>query len=325
MRTKCGIFLLAIASGALLAPAAVAQNYPVKPIRLVVPYPPGGAVDILGRAVAQRLGEGLGEALVIDNKPGAGGLIGTELAAKAAPDGYTLVVSSASTHSIAPALNSKLPYNPSRDFAPVIEISNGPMVLMVAVGSPYKTLQELIAYAKARPGQLNFGTAGNATIGHLVTESFAQHAGIKVVHIPYKGVALAMPDLFSGQLGFMFDSLVSGQSNVRGGKVRALAVTGSKRSATLPEIPTFAEAGLPSFDFAGGYFGLWAPAGTPPAVINRINAEMNKVLQTAAMREQLAKLGAEPVGGTPEAFAAAIARDTERWARVIREAGIKVE
>lgn len=325
MRNKHRFRFLAVLQGVLLVCSAHAQNYPAKPIRLIVPYPPGGAVDILGRAVAQRLGDALGESVVIDNKPGAGGLIGTELAAKAAPDGYTLVVSSASTHSIAPALNPRLPYHAQKDFAPVIEISIGPNLIMVPAASPHKTLLDLIAYARAHPGQLNYGSAGAATIGHLVSESFAQAAGIKVVHIPYKGVALAMPDLFSGQLAFMFDSLVSGQSNVRGGKVRALAVTGPRRAPTLPEIPTFAEAGLAAFDFDGAYFGMWAPAGTPAAVVSRLNGEMNKLLQTPAMREQLARLGAEPVGGTPERFAASIARDTERWTKVVRDAGIKLD
>ena len=316
---------LALIHAVLFAACAAAQDYPVRPIRLIVPYPPGGAVDVLGRAVALPLGEALGRQLVVDNRPGAGGLIGADLAAKAAPDGYTLVVSSASTHSIAPALNPKLPYNAAKDFAPVIEISNGPQVLMVPVNSPHKTLQDLLAFGRSRPGELNFGTAGYATIGHLISEAFAQNAGIKAVHVPYKGVALALPDLFSGQLSFMFDSMVSGVGNVKGGKVRALAVTGTRRNAALPEVPNFVEAGLPGFDFGGGYFGMWAPAGTPPAVVNRLNAEINKLLQTQAMREQLARMGADPVGGTPEEFAIAMARDTERWSRIIRTAGIKVD
>ena len=305
------------------SPRGFAQAaYPSKPIRLVVPFPAGGATDILGRAMAQKLSETLGAQVVVDNKPGAGGAIGSDLVAKAAPDGYTILLATTSTHCIGPILNSKTPYSVERDFAPIAYAANATNVLLVPLETPAKNLAEFIAYAKARPGQLNFGTSGNGTIGHLTTEYFASAAGLRLVHIPYKGTALVIPDLIAGQINLIFDSIVSALPHIKNGKVRALAISSAKRSPLVPDLPSMQEAGMPGFE-SGTRFGFYAPAGTPAAALARLNADINKVLPD--LRERLASLGAEPVGGTPADLANAMRADTQKWAKVVKEAGVKVE
>lgn len=309
---------------ALAVPGAMAQSYPTKPIRLVIPFPPAGATDIIGRLLAQRLGNALGQAIVVDNKPGAGGAIGTELAAKAPPDGYTILIATSSTHSVAPALDPKLPYDAVKDFAPIIHLADSPHVLVVSSTLPYKSVRELIAAAKAKPGSLNYGSSGVGTIVQLTAEEFKLAAKVDITHIPYKGTALAFSDLATGQVSMMFDNIISVQPGLQTGKVRPLGITSAKRSPLMPELPTMVEAGVPGF-VSDAYFGLWAPAGTPAAVIGKLNATVNKILGASDMKDQLARQGAVAVGGTPQEFARHIAGETAKWSRVIKEAGIKAE
>ncbi len=312
------------AAASVVLPSALAQAYPGKPIRMIIPFPPGGATDILGRVLAQKLGDQLGQSVVVENRPGAGGAIGSEMTAKAAPDGYTIQMATVSTHSIGPALNPKTPYNVKRDFAPVIHLADSTNVLIVSPSLPVNNLKELIAYAKAHPGKLNFSSSGNGTIVHMTGEMFKMETGTFIVHIPYKGTALAIPDLIAGQISLMFDNMASALPHVKSGKVKTLAVSQLKRSTLLPEVPTMDEAGLKGFE-SNTYFGVFAPAGTPAAIVQRLNAEINKALQAPDFRERLAANGAEPVGGTPEQFARVIERETAKYAAVIKRAGIKPE
>ena len=324
MKRRTLLHAAAAAAAAAMLPAARAQGYPAKSIRMIIPFPPGGATDILGRVLAQKLGDQLGQSVVVENRPGAGGAIGSEMTAKAAPDGYTIQMATVSTHSIGPALNPKTPYNVKRDFAPVIHLADSTNVLIVSPSLPVNNLKELIAYAKTHPGKLNFSSSGNGTIVHMTGEMFKMETGTFIVHIPYKGTALAIPDLIAGQISLMFDNMASALPHVKSGKVKTLAVSQLKRSTLLPEVPTMDEAGLKGFE-SNTYFGVFAPAGTPAAIVQRLNAEINKALQALDFRERLAANGAEPVGGTPEQFARVIERETAKYAAVIKRAGIKPE
>ena len=312
---------LAVAT-TLAAPHALAQTYPGKPVRLVIPFPPGGATDIFGRVLAQKLGELVGQQVVVENRPGAGGTIGSDMVAKAAPDGYTILLATTSTHSIGPALNPKMPYDAKKDFAPVIHMADATNILIASPTLPVNNLKELIAHAKANPGKLNFASSGNGTIVHLTGEQFKAATGTFIVHIPYKGTALSIPDLIAGQVAFVFDNIASALPHIRGGKVKTLGISALKRSPLVPDIPTMDEAGLKGFE-SNTYFGVFAATGTPAPIIQRLNAEINKALQAADFRERLGALGAEPVGGPPEQLARAVARDTEKYAAVIKRAGIK--
>jgi len=305
-------------------PSALAQTYPGKSIRMIIPFPPGGATDILGRVLAQKLGDQLGQTVVVENRPGAGGAIGSEMLAKAAPDGYTIQMATVSTHSIGPAMNPKTPYDVKRDFAPVAHLADATNVLIVSPSLPVNNLKEFIAYLKANPGRVNFSSSGNGTIVHMTGEMFKMQTGTFAVHIPYRGTALAIPDIISGQIGFMFDNITSTLAQVKSGKVKALGITQLKRSPLLPEIPTMDEAGLKGFE-SNTYFGVFAPAGTPAPIVQRLNAEINKALLVADFKERLAANGAEGVGGTPEQFARVIERETAKYAAVIKRAGIKPE
>jgi len=307
---------------AFLAPLAHAQ-YPNRPVKLIVPFPPAGATDIVGRIVAQKLGEQMGQSVVVENKPGAGGSIGSDLVAKSAPDGYTLLMATSSTHSIGPVLQ-KLPYDPLKDFAPITHVANVPNVLVVSPVLPVTSVKELIAYAKARPGQLNFASSGVGTIVHLNGELFKMLAGVDLVHVPYKGTALSIPDVANGSVAMLFDSLASVQPHIKSGRVRPLAVNAQKRSALLPEIPTLAEAGMPAFD-RYTWFGMFAPAGTPRDVVARVNAEVATALKAPDLLERFAAAGAEAVGSTPEQFVERIKSDAAKWAEVIRAANVKVQ
>jgi tripartite-type tricarboxylate transporter receptor subunit TctC len=298
-------------------------QYPNRAVKLVVPFPPAGATDIVGRIVAQKLGEQMGQSVVVENKPGAGGSIGSDLVAKSAPDGYTLLMATSSTHSIGPALQ-KLPYDPLKDFAPITHVANVPNVLVVSPVLPVASVQELIAYAKARPGQLNFASSGVGTIVHLNGELFKMLAGVDMVHVPYKGTALSIPDVANGSVAMLFDSLASVQPHIKAGRVRPLAVNAQRRSALLPEVPTLAEAGMPAFD-RYTWFGMFAPAGTPQAIVARVNAEVATALKAPDLLERFAAAGAEAVGSTPEQFVERIKSDATRWAEVIRAANVKVQ
>ena len=314
--------LIAIAAAAATT-CALAQGYPAKPVKLLVPFPPAGATDVVARLVAQKLGERWGQSVVIENRPGAGGSIGSDLVAKSAPDGYTLLMATTSTHSIGPSL-SKLPYDPIRDFAPIIQVANVPNVLTVSPTLDVKTVKELIALAKSRPGALNYGSSGQGTIVHLNSELFKLIAGVDIQHIPYKGTALAVPDLANGQLAMLFDSLASVMPHVRSNRARPIAVNAERRSALLPDVPTLTEAGMPEFN-TSTWFGLFAPAGTPKDIVTRVQADVNAALQASDLRERFASIGAEPVGGTSEQFTARILSDTARWAQVIKAAKVKIE
>ena len=319
------LFLLGVSAFALAAIAgAQAPAYPTKPIRLVVPFPAGGATDILAREVAKHLTDAWGQSVVVDNRPGAGGNIGSELVAKAAPDGYTLEMGTVGTHAINASLYSKMPYDHVKDFVPVILVAGVPNVLEVNPALPVNSVQELIAYAKANPGKLNFASSGSGTSIHLSGELFKVMAGVQMTHVPYKGSAPALQDLIGGQVQLMFDNLPPSLPQIKAGKLRALAVTSAGRAPALPDTPTVAEAGLPGFE-ASSWFGVLAPAGTPPEIVNKLNAEIAKWLASPGAKEKLANVGANIAGGAPEDFARHIQAETAKWAKVVKESGAKVD
>ncbi|HEV7414044.1 MAG TPA: tripartite tricarboxylate transporter substrate binding protein [Casimicrobiaceae bacterium] len=308
----------------LLAGGAWAQAYPTKPIRLVVPFPAAGTTDILAREVAQRLSVSFGQSVIVDNRPGAAGNIGSDIVAKSAPDGYTLLMGTVGTHAINPSLYTKMPYDHVKDFVPVVLVAGVPNVLEVTPSLPVNSVADLIKLAKEKPGQLNFASSGNGTSIHLSGELFKTMAGVDMMHVPYKGSAPAVTDLMGGQVQLMFDNLPSSLAQIKAGKLHAIAVTSAQRAPALPNVPTIAESGLPGFE-ASSWFGLLAPAGTPAAVVARINAEVNQWLQTAEAKEKLLAQGAVPAGGTSEQFAAYIRAETEKWAKVVKVSGAKVD
>jgi tripartite-type tricarboxylate transporter receptor subunit TctC len=316
---------LAFAALALVAVplVAAAQDYPARPIRLVVPFPPGGPTDVLARIVSTRLGERLGQPVVIDNKPGASGMIGADLVAKAAPDGYTLLAN-ASIHVINPSLYPKTAYDAIADFAPVSNLADVPLVLAVNPKVAARSVPELVALAKASKTTLAFASAGNATSQHLSGEAFKIAAGIDMLHVPYKGSAPALTDLIGGQVLLMFDSMPSAMPHLKAGTLRPLAVTTPKRSAALPEVPTVAESGYAGFAISTWY-GVWAPAATPPAVVQRLSREIAAIVRLPEVRQQFAGLGAEPVGNTPEEFAAFTKAELTKWAGIVKRSGAKVD
>jgi tripartite-type tricarboxylate transporter receptor subunit TctC len=317
--TRCIAMLFAFA-----AAVAGAQGYPSKPIKIIVPFAPGGNVDITARLVAPGLGEALGQPVVVENKPGAGGTIGADLVAKSPPDGYTLLMGSNSTFSVAPSLYPKNPYNPLRDFAPVVMIASAPFVLVTNPALSAKTAAELVALGRANPGKLTMSSAGTGSSNHLVGELFQEISGARFTHIPYKGSGQALTDLMGGQVDLHFDQITSAASHIQGGKLRALLVTAPQRVAMLPDVPTAAEAGYARFQ-ATNVTGLIAPAGTPRDIIDKLNAATRKVIAEAAVKEKFAGLGAEATGGTPEDFAGYIKDDLGKWTRIVREANVKVE
>ncbi len=316
--------LLTVLAALSITTLTVAQPYPNKPIRLIVPFPAGGATDIIGRTLAQKMSAQLGQAIVVDNKPGAGGTLGSTELTKAAPDGYTLLIATTSTHSIAPSLYKSIAYNVEKDFAPIGEVATATNVLIVTNSLPAKDVGELIALAKAQPGKLNYASSGNGTIIHLQSELFKLNSKTDIAHVPYKGTALAIPDLISGQTQMLFDSIVSALPHIKGGKVRALAVTSAKRSSLLPDVPTVTQSGLPVY-VVDTYFGLYAPAGTPRDIVDRLQREMAAAVQSADVKERFASQGAEPVGGTPAALSALMKTEAEKWRRVIAAGQIKLD
>jgi tripartite-type tricarboxylate transporter receptor subunit TctC len=302
----------------------MAQPYPAKPIRLIVPYPPGGGTDIVGRIVAQKLSESLGQQVVVDNRGGATGSIGAELASKSPPDGYTILMGNIAPNAINVSLQPKLPYDPVADFAPVSLAAATPNILVVHPTLPVKTVKELIALAKMRPGELNYPSAGVGSSSHLAGELLAILTGIKIVHIPYKGGGPAMIDTISGEMQMMFATMPAAMPHVKAGRVRPVAVTTAKRSGTLPELPTIAETGIKGYE-ASTWYGVLAPAKTPRPIVERLHGEIVRMLAVPDMRERLAAQGFEPVGSTPEEFAAYIKSEIVKWGKVIRTAGIKAE
>ncbi|MBY0270417.1 MAG: tripartite tricarboxylate transporter substrate binding protein [Burkholderiales bacterium] len=318
--------VIASAVAALTAawPAAQAQTYPSKPIRFVVPFAPGGSTDLLARFLAQQLATPLGQGVVVDNRAGAGGVVGAEIAARAPADGYTIVLGSAGPLTINPNVRDKTPYDTLRDFEPITLATISPFTLVVHPASPAKTVKELIALARAKPGELNFGSAGNGSVGHFSTEQFMALTGIKLVHVPYKGAGPAVTDLLGGRLNLMFENLPTIQPHVRSGKLRLLAVGTKQRSALAPEFPTIAEEGVPGYDSAT-VFGVLAPAKTPAVIITRLNREMVKILQSADGKSALAARGLEAVGSTPQDYRAQIKDEYTRYGRIAKAVGIRLD
>ena len=306
----------------LFAPLiAFAQAYPSKPVKMIVPYAAGGTTDVLARIVADKLTQGLGQTVVIEYKPGAGGTIGADAAAKSPADGYTMVMGAPGSHSTATSLYAKLPYDPVKDFAPIVHVANVPNSIVVHPSLAVKSVPELIAYARTRPGELTYGSAGTGATTHLTGELFALLANVKLTHIPYKGSGQAMVDLLGGQIQMMFENLPGAATQIRSGKIRGLAVTSLRRSAAFPDLPAVSET-LPGFEVVA-WFALFAPAGTPAAIVARLNAESNKALSLAEVREKIAAAGSDPIGGTSDELARFLANDIAKWTRVTREAGIK--
>jgi len=316
--------LAALLLAALIATAAHAQTYPSRPIRLVVPFPPGGSTDILARALAQKLSEGLAQAVVIDNRPGAGGSIGSEAAAKAAPDGHTLMMGHLGTLAVNPAIYKNLPYDPVKSFAPVSLMAIVPSVLVVNPQVPAASAAELIAYARANPGKLAYGSAGAGSTSHLTTEYFKLATGTDILHVPYKGIGPMLTDLISGQLSMGINGAPAVMSHVNSGRLRALAVTGIARLPSLPQIPTLDESGVKGFD-ASGWYGIVVPAGTPREIVMKLNAEIRRIMQTPDLRARLDSEGAIPAAGSPEEFAAFIVSEIARWGAVLKRAGIQAQ
>jgi len=303
---------------------ALAETWPTRPIRFIVPFAPGGGGDVVGRIIGQRMSEQFGKPLVIDNRAGGGGTLGCELAAKAAPDGYTLLLGNVGPIAVGPALYPKLAYDPVRDFAPVTMIASFPNLLVANPGLPFKTVPELVAYAKSRPGTLNFASAGAGTSTHLAGELFKSVAGIDVVHVPYKGGAAAMTDIIAGQVAYYFGTMPSSMPLAKAGKLRALAVTSLTRSPAAPEVPTIAESGYPKFETAAWY-GLMFPAGTPREIIAKMNSAMLVVLALPDIRERLVHEGSEPMGSTPAQFGAYIKAEIAKWSAVVKAANLKAD
>jgi len=318
-----GLKSIAVLALALAAPLAAAQNYPTKPVRIIVPFAPGGATDIVTRILAQKLTEAWGQTVVVDNRAGAGGNIGAEVAAKSPPDGYTLFMPSGSVVTANQHIYRKLGYNAEKDFVAITSVASGPQVVVVTNSMPVKGLKELIALAKARPKEITFGSAGFGTQTHLAAENFLYSAKIEATHIPYKGEGPALSDLAGGQIQLLTPNLSAAMSFLTAGKIRALAVTSKERAPQLPNVPAVAEV-VPGFENLG-WFGLVAPAGTPPAIVKKVHADTVKALQSADVRKRFSELGMVPVGNTPEEFAKAMKEETVRWAKVVRERKLQLD
>jgi tripartite-type tricarboxylate transporter receptor subunit TctC len=316
--------LAACLCGLALSAAAQTADFPKRPLRLVVPYPPGGSTDIVGRVVAMKLSEALGQQVLVDNRPGAGGNLGTDFVAKAPADGYTLLISSVTTLAIGASLYAKLPYDVNRDLEPVALVGSVPFVLLANASLPVKSVRELVALARERPGTLNFGSAGIGTSAHFAGELFKSLAAIDIVHVPYKGNAPAIADLIGGQIQLMFDFLPSAVPFIRSGKVKALAITPVRRSPSLPEVPTIAESGVPAYDMLS-YFGVLVPAKTPAAIVARLNAEINKISTLPDVKERYAREGVDPISETPEGFRAYLQTEITKWAKVVKDTGVRAD
>ena len=317
---------LIVAIGATMFGAgnAVAQAWPAKPIKIVAPSTPGDAPDVIARMIADKLTPVLGQQVVVENKPGAGGVVGSDAVAKAAPDGYTLIMGNAGSHGINAAVYTKLPYDIQRDFAPVSQVAVAPNVVVINPAIPATSVAEFIAYAKSQPGKLSYASGGNGSSAHMSMELFKSMAGVDIQHIPYKGSSPALTDLVGGQVAVFIGNMPPTVPLIKGGKLRALAVTTRSRSALMPELPTMAEAGLPGYETVA-WFGVLAPAGTPPEIVNRLSVEIGRIARSPEMREKLLAMGAEPVGGSPEEFKLVIDRDIAKWKPLAQKVGIKVD
>ncbi len=314
--------LAALGLVALVALLAQAQDYPTKTIKLIAPFAPGGSVDIVGRILAQKMTESLGQTVVVENKPGASGMIGADMVAKSAPDGYTLLVNS-SIHVIVPSLFSKVPYNALEDLVAVGQATEVPMVMLTGANSRAKSVQDVIAWAKAEPG-VAYASAGSGSSAHLAGEVFRKATGVTLTHIPYKGSGAAMADVIGGQVPLMFDALTAAMGHIQGNKMRALAVSSQQRSPILPDVPTFQELKMPQMNLST-WHGVWAPKGTPPAIVKKLNAEIARIVALPDVREKIKGLGGIPVGNTPEQFDAYQRAELEKWSRIVKESGAKVD
>ena len=320
MRVFFAVLFLSCATGN----AAQADTWPSKPLKIVLGFPPGGATDTLSRDFASKLSEELGQQVIIDNRPGAGGTIGADLVAKAVPDGYTLTIGTTSNHAIAVSLYKKLNYDPVKDFVPITMLAVSQNVVVINPSVPVNNIKELVAYAKANPDKMNFGSSGNGTISHLTGEMFNTLNGTHITHIPYKGSAFVFPDLLSGRISMMYDSTISIGGLIKSGKVKALAVTGAKRSQLMPDLPTVAESGYPGFE-STNFFGLFAPAGTPKDIVARLYTASVKVLSTPELQSRFAMQGAEVVANKPEEAMAMLKTDIAKWAEVAKKSGAKID
>ena len=324
MNATSATFLLVMLAACLQSAPALAQTYPSKPVRLIVPGLPGAATDIRARWIAEKLSPMLGQPIIVDNRAGAGGAIGTEAAAKSAADGYTILLVHQGTMAVNPHVYAKLGYDPLIDFAPITRLSLGPLLLAVNASLPVQSVADLVRLAKQKPGQINFGSPGNGTPPHLAGELFKHMAGIDVTHIPYKGGAQALTDLVAGQIAFSMDNLAVQLPQVKAGRIRAIATTGAQRIAALPEVPTVAEAGVRDYEYLA-WMGIAAPAATPRAIVARLNFDIITILSTPAARDWLSAQGNVPGGDTPEQFAAFIKSEHAKLGRIVREAGIKAD
>jgi tripartite-type tricarboxylate transporter receptor subunit TctC len=320
-RTKRLLFILALA---LYASAACAQAYPSRPLRLIVPFAPGGAVDIIGRLMADAVSRSLGQPVVVENRPGAGAAIGAEAVARSAPDGYTLLIGTSSTHGVNSAVNPKLSYDPVKDFSPVVLLATAPWMVVVNPSLPVHNPKELIEYAKAHPGQLNFASYGRGSSNHLATELLKARAGIDVVHVPYKGSAPALLDLVAGQVNFMLDTYSTSAPLVEAGKIRLIGVTSSKRVPYAPDVPTVAESGVPGY-VTGAFFAIWLPANTPAPIVERLNREFNSALKQDVIKERLLKLGLQPAGGTAQELGRVVVDEVRTWADLVKQQNLKFD
>jgi len=324
MRTQLLWRIATLMLAAMSSSNAWSQTYPTKPIRFIVPFPAGGGADIFARLIGRELGKNMGQPFVVDNRAGASGIIGSEAVARSAPDGYTLLMGTTGTHTTNPAVYRKLPYDSIKDFAPISLVAESPFVLLVHPSLPIKSVKEIIAFAKARPRQLTYGSSGVGSSSHLGFELFNMMAGIKGVHVPYKGLPPATADTVAGHITMTWDSITASAPYIKAKRLRALGIGSTKRSALMPEIPTISEAGLMGFEL-GSWYGMFAPAATTPEIVSRLRSEVVKAIAASGMREQFAALGADPIGSTPEEFAAVLQRDLAKWAKVAREANVKAE
>jgi tripartite-type tricarboxylate transporter receptor subunit TctC len=319
---KRSLKLMAGLALAAICGATAAQNYPAKTVRMVVGYPPGGPTDVLARIVSQKLTQAWGQQVIVDNRPGASGMIGAEFTARAAPDGYTLLMVPV-TYAVTPSLFSKMTYDVEKDLAPVAQVAAAPFILVVHPTLPVKTVKDLIALDRRNPGQINFASASTGGMPHLAGELFNSMTGVKMVHIPYKGAAPATTDLLSGQVTLMFNNMLSAMPQVKAGRLRAVAVTSLKRSAAVPELPTIAET-VPGYE-ANGWYGAFAPAATSKELIGRLNAEMNRIMKMPDVTQRLAGDGVEAVGSTPEQFGAYLKQEVAKWGKVVKASGAKAD
>ncbi len=326
MRSKWQVLGMVMVVTLLAFPArlATAQAYPSKAIRLVVPFPPGGSNDVIARILGRKMGESLGVSVVIDNRPGVGGVLGSDLVAKSAPDGYTLMIGATSTMAVNPSLYTKMPFDPLKDLTPITQIASGPFVLAVPASLPAKTVEEFIALAKAKPGQLNFGSSGNGTSLHLTAELFKSMAKVDIVHVPYKGAGPALTDLVGGRIHMIFSDMAALAPFVKSGQLRALGVTSARRSAALPDLPTISDSGVPGY-VATSWYGILGPAGIPSEIVAKLGAEISKIVHAPEMRDRFLGLGIVPVTGTPDDFRAFMRGEIAKWGGVVKASGAKAD